>query len=189
MTLQNLIQFSGRAQLSLVLQTEAAECGLACLAMIANYHGHRVDLNVLRRRHPVSLKGVTLKGLIQTASQMDLTCRPLRFELNHLRELRLPAIVHWNMDHFVVLKSVGATSITVLDPATGERRYTLAEASRHLSGVAVELAPADGFARRQETARLPLWSLWGRVQKPLSSPAPSTCSSRSTRWWPRATRI
>jgi ATP-binding cassette, subfamily B, bacterial CvaB/MchF/RaxB len=164
MSLHDLIQFSGRPRLSPILQTEAAECGLACLAMIANYHGHRIDLNVLRRRHPVSLKGVTLKGLIQTASQMDLTCRPLRYELNHLRELRLPAIVHWNMDHFVVLKSVGATSISVLDPAAGERRYTLAEASKHLSGVAVELAPADGFTRREETARLPLWSLWGRVQ-------------------------
>jgi ATP-binding cassette, subfamily B, bacterial CvaB/MchF/RaxB len=164
MSLHDLIEFGGRARLSPILQTEAAECGLACLAMIANYHGHRVDLNVLRRRHPVSLKGVTLKGLIQTASQMDLTCRPLRFELDHLRELRLPAIVHWNMDHFVVLKSVGPTSITVLDPAAGERRYLLAEASKHLSGVAVELAPADGFEQREETARLPLWSLWGRTQ-------------------------
>ena len=53
--------------------------------MVACYHGHRIDLNTLRRRHPVSLKGVTLRGLIQVANQMHLACRPLRFELDDLR--------------------------------------------------------------------------------------------------------
>ena len=101
-----LFNFSGRGLLPVIRQTEAAECGLACLAMISSYHGHRIDLNTLRRRHPVSLNGVTLRALIQVASQMQLACRPLRFELDHLGQLHLPAIVHWDMNHFVVLKSV-----------------------------------------------------------------------------------
>jgi ATP-binding cassette subfamily B protein RaxB len=88
--------------LPVIQQTEAAECGLACLAMIASYHGHRIDLNTLRRRHPVSLQGVTLRALIEVASHLNLVCRPVRFELSHLQQLQLPAIVHWDMNHFVV---------------------------------------------------------------------------------------
>src|SRR3954452_25558248 len=98
------LNFSSRGRLPLVRQTEAAECGLACLAMVASHYGHRVDLNTLRRRHPVSLKGVTLRGLIQVATQMDFACRALRVELKHLAQLRLPAILHWDTNHCVILK-------------------------------------------------------------------------------------
>ncbi|MBK1660821.1 peptidase domain-containing ABC transporter [Paracraurococcus ruber] len=162
--IQEMLDFGGRRRLPSILQTEAAECGLACLAMVASFHGHRVDLNTLRRRHPVSLKGVTLRGLIQVANQMQLACRPLRFELEALGELNLPAIVHWDMNHFVVLKSVGARGITVHDPASGSKTYSLAEASKHLTGVALELSPAEGFTPRVERARLPLRLFWGRMQ-------------------------
>src|SRR3712207_4515890 len=127
--IQELLDFGGRSRLPSILQTEAAECGLACLAMVASFHGHRIDLNTLRRRHPVSLKGVTLRGLIQVANQMHLACRPLRFELEALPQLNLPAIVHWDLSHFVVLKAVTAKGITIHDPATGVKTHTLKEAS------------------------------------------------------------
>src|SRR4030095_15787144 len=107
-----MLSFSGRGHLPVIRQTEAAECGLACLAMVAAYHGHRIDLNTLRRRYPVSLNGVTLRALIQVANQLDLASRPLRFEIEHLQQLRLPAILHWDMNHFVVLKSVTRKAIT-----------------------------------------------------------------------------
>ena len=79
--LHSLLNFGARRRLPLTIQSEATECGLACLAMVAGYHGHRVDLNTLRRRYPVSLKGVTLKALMQLASHLKLASRPLRFEL------------------------------------------------------------------------------------------------------------
>jgi ATP-binding cassette subfamily B protein RaxB len=104
-----LLNFPSWGHLLAIQQTEAAECGLACLAMISSYHGHRIDLNTLRRRHPVSLKGVTLRALIQVASQMHFACRPLLFELGQLKQLHLPVIVHWDMNHFLVLKSVTRT--------------------------------------------------------------------------------
>ena len=150
--IQNLLDFTGRRRLPLVLQTEAAECGLACLAMVACYHGHRVDLNNLRRRYPVSLKGATLRGLIQVAGHFQLTARPLRFELDHLAQLQLPAIVHWDMNHFVVLKAANGRGQSH-DPAQGERWLSIAEASKHLTGVALELSPAESFARRNERER------------------------------------
>src|SRR3982751_4132526 len=112
-----MLRFAFRGRLPVIQQTEAAECGLACLAMVASYHGHQLDLNTLRRSHPVSLNGVTLRALMQVASQMRLLCRPLRYEPTDLDQLRLPAILHWDMSHFVVLKSVARRGIVVHDPA------------------------------------------------------------------------
>jgi ATP-binding cassette subfamily B protein RaxB len=159
-----MLKFTQRGQLPVIHQTEAAECGLACLAMVASFHGHRIDLNTLRRRHPVSLKGVTLRGLMQTAGHLQLVCRPLRFEMENLRQLRLPAILHWDMSHFVVLKSVTRKAITIHDPASGEKSYTVSDASKHVSGVALELSPAEGFLRQDERARLPLSVFWSQLR-------------------------
>jgi ATP-binding cassette, subfamily B, bacterial CvaB/MchF/RaxB len=159
-----LLNFASWGHLPVIQQTEAAECGLACLAMISSYHGHRVDLNTLRRRHPVSLKGVTLRALIQVASQMHLACRPLRFELGQLKHLRLPAIMHWDMNHFLVLKSVTKRGIVVHDPASGERFFPIAEASKHLTGVALELSPSEGFLPKDERARLPFSTFWTQLR-------------------------
>jgi ATP-binding cassette, subfamily B, bacterial CvaB/MchF/RaxB len=156
--------FSGRGSLPVIRQTEAAECGLACLAMVGSYHGHRIDLNTLRRRHPVSLNGATLRAVIQVASQMQLACRPLRFELDRLRQLNLPAIVHWDMVHFVVLKSVTKRGIVVHDPAVGEKFFSIAEASKHLTGVALELSPALGFLPKDERTRLPFSTFWTQLR-------------------------
>src|SRR6476620_8929182 len=155
-TAMSVLHFALRGKLPVIQQTEAAECGLACLAIVASFHGHRIDLNTLRRRHPVSLNGVTLRALMQVASSMNLACRPLRLDLTDLRQLRLPAILHWDMNHYVVLKSVSRKAIVIHDPAWGERSFPLSEASRHLTGVALELTPAEGFIAQDERARLPL---------------------------------
>jgi ATP-binding cassette, subfamily B, bacterial CvaB/MchF/RaxB len=160
----DLLNLNARGHLPVIHQTEAAECGLACLAMISSFHGHRIDLNTLRRRYPVSLNGVTLRGLIQVASHLNFACRPLRFELLHLRHLRLPAIVHWDMTHFVVLKSVTRRGIVVHDPAMGARSVPFAEASKHLSGVTLELSPSEGFLLKDERARLPFSTFWTQLR-------------------------
>jgi ATP-binding cassette, subfamily B, bacterial CvaB/MchF/RaxB len=159
----SLLNFTARGHLPLIRQAEAAECGLACLAMVASYHGHRIDLNTLRRRYPPSLNGVTLRALIQLASHLHLVARPLRYELQHLRQLRLPAILHWDMTHFVVLKAVTRKGIVVHDPAAGEKFYPLPEASKHLTGVALELAPSESFIIEDERARLPLSAFLGQL--------------------------
>ena len=161
---QDYLNFRGRARLPVVLQTEAAECGLACLAMIASYFGHRIDLDSLRRRHPVSLKGMTLRGLIETARHLQLACRPLRIELAHLSQLRLPAILHWDMNHFVVLKAASRRGLVIHDPAAGLKRLSFDEASKRLSGVAVEVWPLEDFAAKDERARLPFSAFFGRVR-------------------------
>src|SRR5690349_13757580 len=111
----------------LILQTEAAECGLACLAMIAARYGHRTDLAMLRQRFSLSTRGTTLRDLVQMASQMSLATRALRAEPKHLRQVRLPCILHWDHSHFVVLTAVGSRRVTILDPAVGRRTVPLSE--------------------------------------------------------------
>jgi ATP-binding cassette, subfamily B, bacterial CvaB/MchF/RaxB len=160
----DLINLTGRGRLPVIQQTEAAECGLACLAMIASYHGRQIDLNTLRRRHPVSLQGVTLRALIEVASHLNLVCRPVRFELGHLQKLHLPAIVHWDMNHFVVLKSVTRSGIVVHDPAQGRKFFPITEASKHVTGVALELSPSEGFVVKDERARLPFSIFWTQMR-------------------------
>lgn len=162
--LAGVLNIGSRHRLPTIQQTEAAECGLACLAMISSYYGHRIDLNTLRRRHPVSLKGVTLRALIQVASQMHLACRPLRFEPDQLRQLHVPAIIHWDMNHFLVLKSVTRKGIVVHDPASGEKFFPISEASKHLTGIALELSPSEGFLPKDERARLPFLAFWTQLR-------------------------
>ena len=105
MELPGGLRFGSARRLPVFLQTEAAECGLASLGMIACFHGHRIDLAGMRRRFTVSLKGATLAYLMQVAGRLHLAPRPLRLELEELGQLRAPCILHWDLNHFVVLKS------------------------------------------------------------------------------------
>jgi ATP-binding cassette subfamily B protein RaxB len=148
-----------------IRQSESAECGLACLAMVAGYFGNRTDLGTLRRRHPVSLKGITLVSLIELAERMGLAGRPLRLEQESLARLRLPAVLHWDMNHFVVLKRVARNGrICVQDPARGERWFEPAEVSRHFTGVALELTPAPSFEPGRYVEKQRLLDLIGSAQ-------------------------
>ena len=152
-----------RRRLPVILQTEAAECGLACLAMVMGYHGVITDLATLRARHAISLKGMTLNTLTKMAGDEKLGFRAVRLELPDLTQLRLPAILHWDLNHFVVLKSVKSDGVVVHDPNIGERRYSLAEVSKHFTGVALELWPDPGFAPRKEKTVISLGQLIGQV--------------------------
>jgi len=127
------------------IQAEAAECGLACLAMVGDYYGHRLGLRGLRRRFPLSLKGVNLARLIDVASKLGFTSRPVKLELENLGKLRTPCILHWGLNHFVVLVKAGRRQLTILDPAFGKRRLSYPEVSRHFTGVALELEPGNDF--------------------------------------------
>ena len=150
-------------RLPMIRQSEAAECGLACLAMIAGYHGCRTSLQSLRAAYPISLKGSTLQSLVEIAGGLGLSARPLRVGLDSLHKLKLPSVLHWDLNHFVVLKAVRRGRCVIHDPALGERACSLEEVSPRFTGIALELSPASSF-RRQRTARaMQLNDLWGRT--------------------------
>lgn len=162
-TPQSRLRFGFRRRIDPILQTEAAECGLACLGMVAGWYGYHTDLPTLRRRFSISLKGATLKQLIDIAGALELGARPLRLELEELGELKLPCILHWDLSHFVVLTRVTERGITILDPACGEARLSLAEASKHFTGIALELTPSPNFRKKREEQSINLRALFGRV--------------------------
>jgi ATP-binding cassette subfamily B protein RaxB len=154
--------------MKLIRQTETSECGLACLAMVAGHYGYHVDLADLRRRFLISAKGATLAQLIRHAASMQLAARPLRVELDMLQHLKTPCILHWNLNHFVVLKKVcknlrGNVTVTILDPAKGERRLPLHDISDNFTGVAMELSPNPDFAAKDERKHLSIRDLTGRI--------------------------
>ena len=134
-----------RKTLPVVLQTEMTECGLACIVMIARYHGQDVDLNALRKTAAVSLKGASLKQVMETAGSLHLASRPLRCELEQLHKVQTPAILHWDLNHFVVLKKVKNGKVHFIDPGRGLRIMALEKVSDHFSGVVLELSPAADF--------------------------------------------
>jgi ATP-binding cassette subfamily B protein RaxB len=153
--------YGGR--LPLILQSEAAECGLACLAMIASFYGDGYDLAQLRRRYGLSQRGASLKDLVGIADHLGLAARPLRLEADELALLATPCILHWDLNHFVVLKRVTAAAVVIHDPGTGVRRLAHAEVQRHFTGVALELSPAPGFVAAEPVPRVRLRALVGRL--------------------------
>lgn len=158
-----LLQFSGRRRIPVIQQTTMAECGLACLAMVAGYHGFRTDLNTLRRRFPVSLKGATLKSLMTTADRLNLGTRPLKLDIDQLRELETPAILHWDLNHYVVLAGFQGRKAIIHDPAIGARYLDLEEVGKHFTGIALELTPASGFEEEDERRSMKLTDFWSRI--------------------------
>ena len=94
-----LLNFSGVRRLPVIHQTEAAECGLACLAMIASFHGYETDLAHLRQRIQVSSHGTNLKSLIDMAARLHLAGRALKLDSDSVGGLQLPCILHWDLNH------------------------------------------------------------------------------------------
>lgn len=148
-----------------VLQTESTECGLACVAMLANYYGHHVTLRDLRLRFAVSLKGISLGSLLRVCKHNGLSSRPIRTGLTGLRQMKLPCILHWNFNHFVVLKSIGTDHAIIVDPAHGERRLPLEQLSQSFTGVAIEIWPNPDFVPEKPKRNVPLAQLMGKLRR------------------------
>lgn len=158
------LKFGWGRRLPMYVQTEAAECGLACIAMVAAYHGQDVDVAGLRRRYATSLKGATLAQIMALAGNLGFTARPLKLDMEDIGKLRTPCVLHWDMNHFVVLRRVTASYAVIHDPAQGARKLSLAEVSGHFTGVALELTPGADFTIVEARQAISLRALTGRVQ-------------------------
>ena len=157
------LRLGSRSRLPIMHQAEAAECGLTCLAMIAEYYGHKTSLTELRRRFSVSLKGVDLRAIATMADQMQMSSRALKCELDDLTKLRTPCILHWDLNHFVVLKKATNKKVIIHDPARGKRTLPLAEVSKHFTGVAMELTPTPDFKKKNVKERVRIFDLWNKM--------------------------
>ena len=143
--------FGARNSLPMMFQSEVAECGLACLAMVASYYGRSSDLRSLRERLFLPAGGASVEQLLQAGQRLDLQGRPLKLGLGDIGRLTLPAVLHWDTDHFVVLRRVTRRSIVIHDPAVGIRKYSLAELDCHFTGIAIEFSPTVSFTKESTT--------------------------------------
>lgn len=141
-------------------QAEQAECGLVCLAIASELLGAQLDLTELRRRFPTSARGMTLRGIVELATEVDLMGRAVQCPLDELSQLITPAVLHWGLNHFVVLESVSGRHAKIFDPAAGYRKLRLEEVSAKYTGVALELTPAPTFRKRREKSKLNILSLF-----------------------------
>ncbi|HJP99381.1 MAG TPA: cysteine peptidase family C39 domain-containing protein, partial [Rhodanobacteraceae bacterium] len=161
--LREALQWSWRRRLPVILQTEATECGLASLAMIARYHGHDVDLPSLRRKYSTSLKGANLARVMEMAAKLGFETRPLRLELEELAELKMPCVLHWDLNHFVVLRHVTSRGAVIHDPARGVLKLSRVEISKHFTGVALECSPGAEFKPVKARESISLRALTGKI--------------------------
>lgn len=132
--------------------------------MVASHHGNNIGLRELRRRHHLSLKGATLTQIIEVGAALGFRCRPLRLEMEHLDQLHLPCIAHWDLNHFVVISKIHRNGVTVLDPAYGKRKHSLEEVSLHFTGIALELHPTAKFQVTPRPPPVSLAQLTGKVE-------------------------
>lgn len=161
--------FSLNTKVVIVRQTELSECGLACLAIVSNAMGANVDMALLRRKYQISSRGMTLKEIRDIATDLGMVGRAVSCEINELRDIKCPAILHWGFQHFVVLERVQRDKVIVNDPAVGKRTLGLEEVSKKFTGVALELTPTAQFVKRKQASPLSL-SSWFRVVPEMYTP-------------------
>ncbi len=153
-----------RKTLPIYRQAESAECGLACVGMIANYWGKEYDLAALRRKFPITLQGAALNDLIRVSKNLGLASRALKVDLGAMPKLALPAILHWEFNHFVVLSKIGKDYVIIHDPAVGKRKISLPDLSRSFTGVVLELRPDADFKKEKVKSRIGLFSFFRQVK-------------------------
>lgn len=151
--------FNKTPKLPMILQNERAECGHACIAMVSNFFGHYLDLYSLKSIKNTSNRGVTLLDITQLLERLGLNSRPLQVPLEELHLIKCPAILHWNMNHFVVLKQVRKNRITIHDPATGIRHCSLEEVSKSFTGIVLEIEKSNDFKEIHSHSKLTLFHL------------------------------
>ena len=152
----------GKRTVRLIRQTQETECGLACLAMVSNYLGGRTDLAGLRQSLNPSLRGLKIKSLLLQGEKIGLKGRVVEASIDQLGMLRMPAILHWDMKHFVVLEAVKRGRFVIHDPAIGTRTFTKDGISKHFTGVAAEFQASSG--QTSPTKRQPAIRPWRLIQ-------------------------
>jgi ATP-binding cassette subfamily B protein RaxB len=158
-----LLSYSGKRRVPLVMQAEVAECGLACVAMVTSYYGRQTNIAPLRTRVALDSQGMNLRQIMELTSQLGFSNRAVRCSLSEVGELKLPCILHWDMQHFVVLTGVTRKHIYINDPAVGKRKISLEQLNDSFTGVALELTPTSSFKKQDDRVVMKLHQLWDKL--------------------------
>lgn len=155
--------FNRSPKLPIILQDERAECGHACVAMISNYWGHRLDLYSIRSMSNTSSRGITMLDINQLFESLGFVTRALQVPLEELHLIKCPALLHWNLNHFVVLKKVKKNMVVIHDPAIGVRNCSLEEFSKSFTGIVLEVEKSNDFKEIYSQQKLTLYHLFKTI--------------------------
>lgn len=162
-SIYNKISFSMKKRVPYVAQSQNAECGYACLAMILGYYEHSIALSHIRNEHGDITNGSTLVDLMRIANSYGLRSNPVKVELEDIKDLELPCILHWGMNHFVVLSKISRNKFLIHDPAVGEENISIDKLSNKFTGIALELAPSISFEKKNKVASISFESFWSQI--------------------------
>ena len=137
-------------------QQSASDCGAASLIMVGQYWGKRFSVNRLREISHADRNGASLRGLVLAAESIGFTTRPVKTNLVQLEQQSLPAIVHWEGNHYIVVYEVTKTHVIVGDPAIGQRTLTRDDFEAGWTGYTLLLQPT-AFLKEAEESNLPFW--------------------------------
>jgi ATP-binding cassette subfamily B protein len=155
-----LIRHWRRGRVPVLLQLSAVECGAACLAMILTYYGRQTRVAECRAAIGIGRDGVTARTIAQAARGYGLRVRAFSLELTDFQSLSLPAIAHWDFNHFVVVERWSSQAVEIVDPATGRRRLTAEEFEALFTGVVLTLEPSVHFARSRDQGAPVIQPAW-----------------------------
>jgi ATP-binding cassette subfamily B protein len=141
-----------------LLQLSAVECGAACLAMLLCYYGRRTSISEVRQRCQVGRDGLSALDIAKAARTYGLRVRAVSLQADDLRLVSLPAIVHWEFNHFLIVERTTPRGVEVADPALGRRRMSHAEFFAGFTGIVLMLEPGVQFERRTNTRGVTLGS-------------------------------
>lgn len=135
-------------------QMHHSECGLASIAMILGYYKYHLPLSELRDKYGVSKGGTSLYQIRKIAESFDLKVDGFRIPAENLSEITLPAILHWEGKHYIVLEKINGKQACIVDPAKGRRKIPFDEFSNKYSGIALTLSPTENFEKRKGTSHV-----------------------------------
>jgi ATP-binding cassette subfamily B protein len=150
--LQKFVQGLRPRRIPVLYQMSAVECGAACLAMLLSYYGRKTSVSEVRDRCNVGRDGLSALDIVKAARMYGMRVRAVALQENDFRLVTLPAIVHWEFNHFLIVERWTPTHVDLVDPALGRRRVTIAEFDNSFTGIVMMLEPGVQFDRNS-TAR------------------------------------
>jgi ATP-binding cassette subfamily B protein len=152
-----------RGRVPFIQQIDEMDCGAACLAMVTRAFGRRVSLARIRQLINTGLDGTSLRSICRAGEELGLATRSVKSSPSRLDKMPLPAIVHWDEYHWIVLTNVGRRHVRVVDPAAGRRRFTRAEFERKWTGYAALFDYTPAFEQAPQSTRMLSW-MWPLVR-------------------------
>jgi ATP-binding cassette, subfamily B, bacterial len=152
------VKFRKRRRVPEMRQVTAVECGAVCLAMILNYYGYATSTSEVQERCGVGRDGLTALEIVKSARLYGLRVRAVSLNLEDFRYVTLPAIVHWEFNHFLIVERWSSREIEVLDPAVGRRKLTPEEFDEGFTGVTLMLEPGTQFETKSPQKALTAWA-------------------------------